>query len=95
MLLGPARSLQFAGLNEACIKMILTEWERGKWGGRGESKERRERVLGGERRKKHLAGRKFYNKDISKASLQLLLFPFLRKTKFLTGNIKSRQSIET
>lgn len=42
MLLGPARNLmQYAGLNEACIVMILTGREGGRWG-RGKERGREE-----------------------------------------------------
>lgn len=46
---------------------------------KGEREGGGERVLDGERRKKHLGGRKSYNKDVSKASFQLLLISFPQK----------------
>lgn len=92
ILLGPAGSLmQYAGLNEAWIIMILTEWERGRWWGGKEREGKEGRGCSVGRGGKNIwLVESFRTKMFLKPALNLFLFPFLRETKFLHGNIKSR-----
>lgn len=83
MLLGPARTLmEYAGLNEACIIMILTEWERERWeGGKERGREggrKGEGVRWGEEEKTFLV-EIFTTKIFLRQAFSFFFFPFLSK----------------